>query len=122
MELTTLTFKKLGNHWYLDIPHDNPEDLILDRRIELMLNRLDVWKEGIVTNVSLICQSGFIDNEGLIQFDDNDLLRYFTTDDDFIMALYINGHKCSISSRLYFLIEQRYKLDLHELVYKISIF
>ena len=122
MELTTLTFKKLGNHWYLDIPHDNREDLILDRRIELMLNRLDVWKEGIVTNVSLICQSGFIDNEGLIQFDDNDLLRYFTTDDDFIMALYINGHKWSISSRLYFLIEQRYKLDLHELVYKISIF
>ena len=122
MELITLTFKKLGNHWYLDIPHDNPEDLVLDRRIELMLNRLDVWKEGIVTNISLICQSGFIDSEGLIQFDDNDLLRYFTTNDDFTMALYINGHKWSISSRLYFLIEQRYKLDLHELVYKISIF
>ena len=122
MELTTLTFKKLGNHWYLDIPHDNPEDLVLDRRIELMLNSLDVWIEGIVTNISLICQSGLIDSEGLIQFDDNDLLRYFTTNDDFIMALYINGHKLSISSRLYFLIEQRYKLDLHELVYKISIF
>ena len=122
MELTTLTFKKLGNHWYLDIPHDNPEDLVLDRRIELMLNRLDVWKEGIVTNISLICQSGFIDNEGLIQFDDKDLLRYFTTNDDFTMALYINGHKWSISSRLYFLIEQKYKLDFHELVYKISIF
>ena len=122
MELTTLTFKKLGNHWYLDIPHDNPEDLVLDRRIELMLNRLDVWKEGIVTNISLICQSGFIDSEGLIQFDDNDLLRYFTTNDDFIMALYMNVHKLSIASILYFLIEQRYKLDLHELVYKISIF
>ena len=122
MELTTLTFKKLGNHWYLDIPHDTPEDLILDRRIELMLNRLDVWKEGIITNISLIYQPDFIDNEGLIQFDDKDLLRYFTTNDDFIMALYINGHKWSISSRLYFLIEQKYKLDLHELVYKISIF
>ena len=122
MELITLTFKKLGNHWYLDIPHDNPEDLILDRRIELMLNRLDVWKEGIITNISLICQKDFIDNEGLIQFDDNDLLRYFTTDDDFIMALYINGHKWSISSKLYFLIEQKYKLYLHKLVYKISIF
>ena len=122
MELTTLTFKKLGNHWYLDIPHDNAEDLVLDRRIELMLNRLDVWKEGIITNISLICQKDFIDSEGLIQFDDNDLLRYFTTDDDFIMTLYINGHKWSISSKLYFLIEQKYKLDLHELVYKIAIF
>ena len=122
MELTTLTFKKLGNHWYLDIPHDNPEDLILDRRIELMLNRLDIWKEGIITNISLICQRTFIDSEGLIQFDDADLFRYFTTNDDFTMALYINGHKWSISSKLYFLIEQKYKLDLHELVYKISIF
>ena len=102
MELITLTFKKLGNHWYLDIPHDNPSDLILDRRIELMLSRLDTWKEGIVTSVSLICQNDFIDSEGLIQFDDADLLRYFTTDDDFIMALYINGHKWSISSKLYF--------------------
>ena len=98
MELITLTFKKLGNHWYLDIPHDNPSDLILDRRIELMLSRLDTWKEGIVTSVSLICHN------------------------DFIMALYINGHKWSISSKLYFLIEQKYKLDLHELVYKISVF
>ena len=87
-----------------------------------MLNRLDVWKEGIITNISLICQKDFIDSEGLIQFDDNDLLRYFTTDDDFIMTLYINGHKWSISSKLYFLIEQKYKLDLHELVYKIAIF
>ena len=122
MELITLTFKKLGNHWYLDIPHDNPSDLILDRRIELMLSRLDTWKEGIVTSVSLICQNDFIDSEGLIQFDAADLLRYFTTDDDFIMALYINGHKWSISSQLGFLIEQKYKLDLHELVYKISVF
>ena len=122
MELTTLTFKKLGNHWYLDIPHDNPADLMLDRRIEFMLSRLDTWKDGVVTNVSLICQHDFIDSEGLIQFDDADLLRYFTTNDDFTMALYINGHKWSISSRLYFLIEQKCKLDLHELVYKISIF
>ena len=122
MDIITLTFKKLGNHWYLDIPHDDPSDLILDRRIELILNRLDTWKEGIIKNISLICQHGFIDSEGLIQFDDKDLLRYFTTNDDFTMALYINGHKWSISSRLYFLIEHKYKLDLHELVYKISIF
>ena len=49
-------------------------------------------------------------------------IKYILPIGVFIMALYINGHKWSISSRLYFLIEQRYKLDLHELVYKISIF
>ena len=122
MDIITLTFKKLGNHWYLDIPHDNQADLVIDRRIELILNRLDTWNDGIVTNISLICQNRFIDSEGVIQFDDADLVRYFTTNDDFTMALYINGHKWSISSKLYFLIEQKYKLDLHELVYKISIF
>lgn len=120
--LTTLTFKKLGNHWYLDIPHDQPEDLKLDRRIELFLSKIDKFNEGIVNNVFLLRQDGFIDSDGLIQFDDKDLHRYFTTNDNFTMALYINGHKWTISSRLYFLIEQRYQLDFHELLYKIDIF
>ena len=43
-------------------------------------------------------QPGFIINNGLIQFDEKDIFRYFTTDDDFIMKLYISGHKFTISS------------------------
>ena len=50
-----------------------------------------------------------------------DIFRYFTTDDDFIMKLYISGHKFTISSKLYNCLENEYKLDLHECIYRISI-
>lgn len=119
--MTQLTFKKVGNHWYLDIPHDFPNDLILDRKMELLLSRIDKLNEGIITNVYLQEQLGFISEEGLIQFTDKDLLRYFTTNDTFLMDLYIQDHRFKISSKLYTLLEREYHLDLHLSAYKISI-
>lgn len=104
----------------MDIPHDSPNDLILDRKIELILSRIDKWNDG-VANVYLLEQLGFISGEGLIQFTDKDLLRYFTTNDTFLMDLYIEDHRFKISSRLYTLLEREYHLDLHLSTYKISI-
>lgn len=121
MKSVRLIFKKVGNHWYLDIPHSNPNDLRLDRRIEFVLNKLDKFNEGIVNNIWLYEQSMFIEPEGLIQFDDADLTRYFTTNDDFILNLYIDKYNFTISSNLYGLIELYYQLNLHELVYRVVI-
>lgn len=105
----------------MDIPHENPSDLVLDRNIERVLNVLDKYNEGCV-EVYLSEQSVVNDLRGLIQFNDSDLLRYFTTDDHFTMNLYINNYKYSISSSLYFLIEQYYHFDFHELIYKVIIY
>lgn len=121
MKSVRLIFKKVGNHWYLDIPHSNPNDLRLDRRIEFVLNKLDKFNEGVVNNIWLYEQSMFIEPEGLIQFDDADLTRYFTTNDDFILNLYIDKYNFTISSNLYGLIELYYQLNLHELVYRVVI-
>lgn len=122
MSITLLKFKKLGNHWYIDLPHDNPSDLVLDKKIERILNRLDKYKEGSL-DIYLSEQSVLSVNlDGLIQFNDSDLLRYFTTDDSFTMDLYISNHKFSISSSLYFLLEQKYHFDFHELIYKVVIY
>ncbi len=121
MRLINLTFKKLGNHWYLDIVHNYPNELILDPTIDRFLSYLDKNNDGILTNISLVEQSGFINPDGLLQFKDSDLLRYFTTNDNFVMTLYINNHKLSITSNLYFLLEQAYNLDLHEVAYCITI-
>lgn len=121
MKLINLTFKKLGNHWYLDLVHDYPNDLILDPTIEKFLSFLDKNNEGVLTNINLVEQDGFINPNGLIQFKDSDLLRYFTTNDEFVMKLYINNHKFTITSKLYFLLEQAYNLDLHEVAYSITI-
>ena len=121
MRSVNLVFKKLGEHWYPDLNHDNPSDLILDPRIERFIEHLDIYNEGMVDSIYLSEQTGFILEEGLIQFDDKDILRYFTTNDDFIMKLFISGHKYTISSKLYNLLENQYQLDLNECIYRIHV-
>ena len=89
MRTINLVFKKLGNHWYPNLNHSNPTELILNPVLEKYIDRLDEFNDGIVDKICLIEQTGFIINNGLIQFDENDIFRFFTTDDDFIMKLYI---------------------------------
>jgi len=116
-----LVFKKVGNHWYLDIPHENPSDLKLDRRIEFLLTKADKYNDKIVT-VYLHELTDVIIEEGLIQFQESDFQRYFLTNDDFQMKMWINNRKFTISSSLYTLIENYYHLDLHLVAYRISLY
>lgn len=122
MKLIQLIFKKVGNHWYLDIEHDSPTDLILDKRVERLLDRLDIYQDGKVSRICLIEQGDYIDPDGLIQFSDNDLLRYFTTNDKFMMKFFINNHKFKISSNLYTALENKFKADFHVSAYKLVIY
>lgn len=121
MKSVQLVFKKVGNHWYLNIPHDKPNDLILHPVFERCLDVLNTDNTGIVSNVYLDeCYN--LDSNFLIQFTDQDLLKYFTTDKSFLMDLYIDNHCYKISSELYSLLEATYQLDLHQVLYKITIF
>ena len=122
MKLTQLKFKKLGNHWYFDIPHENPFDIRVDKRLEKYFNIKDKWNSGIIDNIYLIEETGLIIKEGLIEFLDKDLLRYYTTNDKFIMTIFIEKHKFKISSSLYTLLEQYYNLELHSTTYRVTIF
>lgn len=105
----------------MNIKHHNPNDLILDRKIELFLNKLDIYDEGIVDNIWLFEQRDYIIEEGLVQFSEEDMTRYFTTEDDFTMKIYIDKYEFSLTSRLYNLLELNYDLDLHESVYRIAL-
>lgn len=105
----------------MNIKHHNPNDLILDRKIELFLNKLDIYDEGIVDNIWLFEQGDYIIEEGLIQFSEEDMTRYFTTEDDFTMKIYIDKYEFYLTSRLYNLLELNYDLDLHESVYRIAL-
>lgn len=105
----------------MNIKHHNPNDLILDRKIELFLNKLDIYDEGIVDNIWLFEQGDYIIEEGLIQFSEEDMTRYFTTEDDFTMKIYIDKYEFYLTSRLYNLLELNYNLDLHESVYRIAL-
>lgn len=122
MSSIQLIFKKIGNHWYLDIDHDNPQDLKLDPVLERYLNIHDTWNRGIVDNIYLVEQCDFLDSKNILQFSDNDLLRYFTNKDPFKMHIFINNHSFKISSNLYTIFENTYHADFHILVYKFEVY
>ena len=122
MKLVQLIFKKVGNHCYLDIEYDNPQDLRLDPVLERFLSLRDSLNLGIVDNIYLVEQNGFIEPEGLLQFTDEDLLRYFTTKDIFKMNIFISNHHFQISSNLYSLLENKYQLDFHISAYRLAVY
>lgn len=87
----------------------------------MFLNKLDIYNEHIVNNIWLYEQGDYIIEEGLVQFSDEDMTRYFTTEDDFTMRIYIDKYEFTLTSRLYNLLELNYQLDLHESVYRITL-
>ena len=115
-----ITFKKLGNHWYPCLEHESLSDLGIDPVFERLFNIMDKYNDEVI-NVYLYEESSIIINEGLIQFTEEDILRYLTTNDDFIMDLYIEDHKFSISSKLYQLLEQNYNFNFHKFIYRIEV-
>lgn len=115
-----ITFKKLGNHWYPCLDHNHLSDLSIDPVFERLFNIMDKYKEERMC-VYLYEESSIIIDEGLIQFTEEDILRYLTTNDDFIMDLYIEDHKFSISSKLYQLLEQNYNFNFHKYTYRIEV-
>lgn len=116
-----IQIKKLGNHWYLDIPHDDPADLVLPTNIERLLNRCDKFGDRSV-DLYFILQEGFIVTNGLMEFTDADILRCLTTDDCFTMDVTINGHHIPLSSNLYKALEKEYHFDFHKELYRIEIY
>lgn len=108
-------FKKLGNHWYPSINHDNIEDLQLDLKIERSLSMLDKYKEGRV--VLQFSEQNTILYNNTIQFRDEDLTRYFTTNDDFDFIVYIGERTFPVSSTLYSLLEDLFNFNFHKILY-----
>lgn len=112
--------KKLGSHWYLDINHDNPIDLCFDEKIEKTLSKLDKNNSGLL--VLLLSESYSIVYPNTIFINDEDILRYFTTDDYFDIRFCVGDHEYCITSALYNLLESYYNINFHKTVYTIDIF
>lgn len=115
-----ITLKRVGYKWYVDIPHEDPVDISLDEKANKLLFLLDKYEFGKV-DIYFSEQNEIIVEEGLLQISDSDLNRYFTTDDVFLMEIYINKHKFYISSQLYLLLEYYYNFSFHENIYTINV-
>jgi hypothetical protein len=115
-----IDIRKLGSHWYPSLRHDDPNDLSLDLKMERKLSEHDYMDIGSVT-VYLHKAHNIIGSKGIVQFEEQDIVRYLTTDEDFIMRMYIDDEPYYISSQLYFLLENIYNLDFRNNLYKIEL-
>ena len=111
--------KKLGDNWYLDIKHIDAEDIAFNRKINLMLNLFDVDKTGYL-EIDLSESWTYVPDNAIYIYDD-DLLRYFTTDDTFDVRFIVRDIELSISSDMYSLIESQYNPNFHKTLYTIEI-
>ena len=114
-----ITVKRIGNHWYPDIQHDFAGDLILDPKLERLLNTCDRQNDGILT-ICLIEQNSVLHGR-IIQFAEEDIYRYFITDDEFNIRVYLDDFEFSISSNLYWLLESQFNVNFHKSVYACEI-
>ena len=115
--MKTLTFKKLANHWYPEIQHDLLEDIRLSEKIEKWFSFLDKSKDGII-KIILYEQNCYIEDSTL-QFGDDSLCRYFTTNDEFDLDFWIGNRQFTISSTLYTMLESQFQFKFHTTTYNI---
>ena len=115
---TGIILKKIGNHWYPNINHDFPEDLVLDEKIEKVLSLIDRFDYGIVT--LYFFEQYEILGKGTLQFDESDMVKYLTTNDDLNVKFYINDHEYKISSTLLALLESQFEFNFQDNVYRID--
>lgn len=119
MDIKKLTFKKIGNHWYPSIDHEDLEDIVLNSKVEKTLSFLDKNKIGSIT--LWINEQNTILYPNTIQFRDEDLNRYFTTNDEFDFIVYIGERTYPISSSLYSLLEELFNFNFHKMLYSCEI-
>lgn len=118
-----LKFKKFANHWYPEVPHDSLSDIALCPKTERMLTILDRRKgyEDGEVELAFIEEFGVISDHDILQFEEPDITRWFTTSDYFEMKVWINDYKFIISSDLYSILEQVYQFKFHENIYRVEL-
>lgn len=111
---------RLANHWYVALEHHDANDVALDPKAERLLERIDYMGTGKLS-VYIYQNQSVLSNTGIVQFDADSLDRYLTTDDSFIMTMYVDDHEFNISSELYTLLIEQLGIMFHENYCKIEI-
>lgn len=111
---------KLGNHWYPNIKHKDPKSLQLDPKFERYLNSKNTL-QWYTPAIYIYEVTSFLPDEGLVEFDESEILRYVTTDEDFDFNIRIGEHTFKMSRALYTVLEENFNLEMCKNLYKIEI-
>lgn len=109
---------KVANHWYVNLEHNDPYSVSLPENAERFLNVLDYFKEGKV-HFTLREVHSYID-KNTIEFEEEDILRYVETDDDFSLRVYIGKRTFLFSSDLIYLLETKLNIRFIENLYSLD--
>lgn len=111
--------KRLGNKWYADLDHLDPEDIAFNDKLCKVFDLYDTYKRGELEIELNEVYSIVYDNT--IFINDDDLLKYFTTSDSLEIRFMVRDHEFSISDDMYSLIERQYNTNFHKTYYIIEI-
>lgn len=119
---TQFKIHRIGNHWYPCINHEYGSDISLDRKIERYLN-LFSKNSGDVDEITIELEEIpiIVEDINLIFFNESDITRFYTTDDDFNLRFEVNDHEFEISAYLFVCFESQFDLNFHETLYKLHI-
>ena len=90
--------KRLGNHWYPSLRHEDPMDLMLDPKMEKLLTLLD--KDGSEELHFLLSEVHTWLEPNTIQFSDEDIWKWLNTTATFPIKMYIGDHEFEVSTLL----------------------
>lgn len=89
-----------------------------ERYLDLLDRRRGNFEEIIVEleDVGVI-----VDGINVLYFDEPDVLRFVTTNDDFYMHVTINNHKFTIHSDFYHLIDEYFSFNRYDEFYRLHL-
>lgn len=119
--MSSFKVKFVGNHWYPCLNHESGYLPFFNEKIDKYLSIIDSSKYEELT-IELEELGIIVFGINIVDFNDEDIVRYLTTEDNFDMRFTINGHQFEISSDLYWLLEDTFNLNLHKTMYKIHIY
>ena len=90
--MKSFKLRKIGNHWYPCIDHELGDPINLTEKIDRYLNILDLSKSGEIT-VELEELGILFGGINIIYFNEEDIVRYLTTDDNFDIRFVVNEHE-----------------------------
>lgn len=96
------------------------KDLVLPEKFNRYLNYINRENKDTIY-VELFEQDAIVIKEGLVEFTDEDLTKYFTTAEDFNMTVFINKRKFTISTRLFTLLEENFELGLGQNIFRLVV-
>jgi hypothetical protein len=114
-----VTVKKIANHWYPNLEHDDPMDLMLDPKMEKLLTLLDKNNVGELHFLLSEVHSWLESNT--IQFRDEDIWKWLNTNLTFPMKVYIKDHEFEVSTLLLDLLEDQFNTNFHKTLYSINL-